>query len=104
MAAMTLSMSLHFMIIYVDPLPVSLTSCTYITPPHLPVMHTFVFSHTRLYPAHSLIGLSLSENILSSGRHISPSLCLADDLQTHSLERGAVVDGAEALHPCHPPG
>ena len=52
--AMSLSMSLHFMIIYVDPLPVSLASCTTsISPLHSFLIHTASMSHcwsTSLLP------------------------------------------------------
>lgn len=71
--AMTLSMSLHFMIIYVDPLPVSLaTSTTSISPP--------LFPHT-----HCLYGL-----------HVLAHRLIADRSVAQTTDRGGVHGGTQS--------
>lgn len=73
-AAMTLSMSLHFMILYVDPLPVRL----------LPLFHPVIYIWLYLYTGHNL------------------PFPITDDFQVDTLERGTVDGGTEAFFPCYP--
>lgn len=73
-SAMTLSMSLHFMILYVDPLPVRLS------PLFCPVHYIWLY----LYTGHNL------------------PIPITDGFQVDSFERGTVDGGTEAFFPCYP--
>jgi len=84
--AMTLSMSLHFMIIYVDPLPVSLTSCTTNIP--RPLSLSFSLSHTHTHTHTHTLHVAIAWILNRWGTAQLPKL-LSGVLRRHTSEPAA---------------
>ena len=82
-AAMSLSMSLHFMIIYVDPLPVSLASCT------------TALSTKAKHPSSPAAPSHIPSHTASPTSHIVIASVLTDDAPMHQLplvtNRGGII-------------
>ena len=85
------------MIIYVDPLPVSLCSLRFALKTMGPIL-----CKSAGFEQEYCLYVFVTCSCFPSGTDSTPLFCPSDDLQVDPSVRRAVVDGSEAFLPCHP--